>query len=81
MSSSKNIEISKTSFLSKSNSAFIEDMYIRFLEKDPSLPESWRSYFLSLGENIDIITKEIKGPTWNPRPKKIIIIITVREIK
>tara|TARA_B100000700_G_scaffold325035_1_gene432718 strand:+ start:1114 stop:4005 length:2892 start_codon:yes stop_codon:yes gene_type:complete len=73
MSSSKNIEISKTSFLSKSNSAFIEDMYIRFLEKDPSLPESWRSYFLSLGENIDIITKEIKGPTWNPRPKKIII--------
>jgi 2-oxoglutarate dehydrogenase complex, dehydrogenase (E1) component, and related enzymes len=53
MSSSKNIEISKTSFLSKSNSAFIEDMYIRFLEKDPSLPESWRSYFLSLGENID----------------------------
>ncbi len=71
MSSSKNIEIAKTSFLNKSNSTFIEEMYLRFIEKDPSLPESWKSYFNSLGEDIEVITKEIKGPTWSPKSKKI----------
>jgi len=40
MSSSKNLEYEKTSFLNKSNSAFIEEMYIRFIQKDPNLPES-----------------------------------------
>ena len=48
MSSSKNLEYKKSSFLSKSNSAFIEEMYIRFIEKDPNLPESWKKYFETL---------------------------------
>ena len=34
MSSSKNLEFKKTSFLSKSNSAFIEQMYLKFINKD-----------------------------------------------
>ena len=71
MSSSKNLEIAKGSFLSKSNSTFIEEMYLRFLEKDPSLPVSWKSYFVSLGEEIDTVVKEIEGPTWKPNKKKI----------
>ena len=71
MSSSKNLEIAKGSFLSKSNSVFIEEMYLRFLEKDPSLPVSWKSYFVSLGEEIDTVVKEIEGPTWKPNKKKI----------
>ena len=33
MSSSKNLEYKKTSFLSKSNSSFIEEMYINILKK------------------------------------------------
>ena len=60
MSSSKNIEFEQTSFLSKSNSAFIEDMYQKFIEKDPNLPESWKSYFETLGDDFDLIIKEIK---------------------
>jgi len=31
MSSSKNLEFQKTAFLNKSNSAFIEEMYLRFV--------------------------------------------------
>jgi len=38
MTSSKNIEFKKTSFLNKSNNAFIEEMYIKYIEKDPNLP-------------------------------------------
>ena len=45
MSSSKNLEVKKTAFLNKSNSAFIEEMYKKFVNNDPSLPDSWKNYF------------------------------------
>ena len=51
MSPPKNLEYKKTSFLSKSNSSFIEEMYIKYIEKDPSLPVSWENYFKSLNED------------------------------
>ena len=71
MSSSKNLEYKKTSFLNKSNSAFIEQMYLKFINKDADLPESWRNYFLDIGEEIDLVVSEINGPTWSPQKKKI----------
>ena len=71
MSSSKNLEYKKTSFLNKSNSAFIEQMYIKFVNKDLDLPESWRNYFLDIGDEIDLIVSEINGPSWDPKKKKI----------
>ena len=71
MSSSKNIEFEQTSFLSKSNSAFIEDMYLKYIEKDPNLPKSWKKYFETLGEDLDLIIREIEGPSWNKNKKKI----------
>ena len=71
MSSSKNLEYKKTSFLNKSNSAFIEQMYLKFINKDSDLPESWRNYFLDIGDEIDLAVKEINGPTWSPQKKKI----------
>ena len=75
MSSLKNLEYGKTSFLSKSNSSFIEEMYLRFIEKDPTLPESWKDYFKSLGEDLTSVAKEIEGPTWQPNRKEININI------
>ena len=48
MSVSKNLEYKKTSFLNKSNNAFIEQMYVKFINKDPSLPEGWKEYFLDI---------------------------------
>jgi 2-oxoglutarate dehydrogenase E1 component len=75
MSSLKNLEIAKTSFLNKSNSSFIEEMYLRFIEKDSTLPESWKDYFESLGEDLASVAKEIEGPTWQPNRKEININI------
>ncbi len=71
MSSSRNLEYKKTSFLSKNNSAFIEQMYLKFINKDSDLPESWKKYFLEIGEEVDVIAKEINGPSWSPIKKKI----------
>ena len=69
MSSSKNIEYKKTAFLSKSNNAFIDKMYMKFVKNDPTLPESWKSYFNEIDEELDVIVKEINGPSWSPSKK------------
>ena len=69
MSSSKNLEFEKTSFLSKSNSAFIEQMYLKFINKDKDLPESWQSYFEGMSEDLSMIAKEINGPSWGIKKK------------
>ena len=71
MSSSKNNEYKKNSFLTKSNSVFIEQMYVRFLNKEPDLPESWKKYFLEIGEDLNTVAKEINGPSWRPAQNKI----------
>ena len=69
MSSSKNLEFKKTAFLNKSNSAFIEEMYLKFVNNDPELPDSWRKYFREVGDEDDIIVNEINGPSWSPSKK------------
>ncbi len=71
MSSSKNLEYKKTSFLNKSNSAFIEQMYVKYINNDPNLPESWKKYFIDIGDDINSIVKEVNGPSWSPRKNKI----------
>ena len=73
MSSSKNLEFEKTGFLSKSNSAFIEQMYLKFLNNDPNLPDSWKNYFEEIGDEADIIVNEINGPSWSPKKNKVFI--------
>ena len=54
MSASKNLEFEKTSFLNKSNSAFIERMYLKFVNKDVDLPESWKNYFEGIDEELNL---------------------------
>ncbi len=71
MSASKNLEYEKTSFLNKSNSAFIERMYLKFVNKDADLPDSWKDYFEGIGDELNIIAKEINGPSWGPKKNKI----------
>ena len=71
MSSSKNLEYKKTSFLNKSNSAFIEQMYVKYVNNDPNLPESWKKYFIDIGDDINSIVKEVNGPSWSLRKNKI----------
>ena len=70
MSSSKNLDTKKTSFLNKSNSEFIEQMYLKFIKNDPELPQSWKDYFKDLDEETNLVIKEINGPSWQ-RTKKI----------
>ena len=61
MSSSKNLEYEKTSFLSKSNSTFIEEMYIRFIEKDRESFLAWaRESWVCIVCNLHVV-HSVKG--------------------
>ena len=40
----------KTSFLSKSNSAFIESLYLKYINSDSELPQGWKEFFDGLGD-------------------------------
>ena len=67
MSAEKNLNLKKTSFLSQNNSTFIEHMYIKYVNNDPSLPESWKKYFQELNEDASAIIKDINGPSWSKK--------------
>jgi len=80
MSGSKNLEYEKNSFLNKSNNAFIEQMYLKYINKDEDLPDSWKEYFEGIGDEIRNIAKEINGPSWGPKKNKINIDELQRKI-
>jgi 2-oxoglutarate dehydrogenase E1 component len=55
-------------------------MYLKFINKDKDLPESWQNYFESIGEELNIIAKEINGPSWGPSKSKVDIDELQRKI-
>ena len=59
MSSSKNLEFEKTSFLSKSNSAFIEQMYLKFIIKIKIFLKVGKDYFEGMSEDLSMIAKKL----------------------
>ena len=70
----------KTSFLSKSNSAFIESMYLKYISNNPQLPQGWKEFFDGLGEEKKYILNEIQGPSWAPNKINIKKIIDQEKI-
>ena len=62
-----NTILEKTSFLHGSNSPFIEELYLNYLQNPKSIPQSWADFFDGLGEDQEAIKKEILGPSWSPR--------------
>ena len=62
-----NLIYEKTSFLSKNNNAFIEEMYLKYINADENLPDSWKEFFDNLGETKEDIYNELKGPSWSPK--------------
>ena len=70
MSSSKNKIFETTSFLSGSNSSYIDELYEKFVNDPNSIQESWREFFLGLAENKEIIKKNSQGASWSPEKIK-----------
>ena len=72
MDSNKNNKIfEKTSFLQGTNSPFIEELYLQYIDNPKNVPQSWAEFFDGLNEEQEIIKKEILGPSWAPKKKYI----------
>ena len=56
----------KTSFLQGGNSAFIKELYLKYLNNPKSIPQSWIEFFDGLDEDQEIIKKEILGTKLGP---------------
>ena len=69
----------KTSFLSKSNNAFIESLYLKYINSDSELPQGWKEFFDGLGDEKKNILNEIQGPSW--APEKINISKIIDQVK
>ena len=46
-------------------------MYLKFINKEADLPESWKDYFEGIGDELNIVAKEINGPSWGPKKNKV----------
>ena len=68
----------RTSFLEGSNSDFIEELYLKYVNNPETVPQSWREFFVGLNEDSQIIRTEIQGPSWAPKKitklQKLIIL-------
>ena len=70
-----NTIFNKTSFLEGSNSSFIEELYLKYINNPEDVPQSWREFFDGLDEDQQIIQTEIQGPSWSPKKNNISQII------
>jgi 2-oxoglutarate dehydrogenase E1 component len=60
-------QLDRTSFLYGTNSAFIEELYARYLADPQSVDESWRQFFAALGDEFAVVEAEKRGPSWQKR--------------
>ena len=51
----------KTSFLEGSNSSFIEELYLKYINDPEDVPQSWREFFDGLDEDQKIKIMSLSG--------------------
>ncbi len=56
--------LEQTSFLGSSNSAFIEEMYARYLADPASVDAGWQQFFAGLGDDAATLQAERAGAPW-----------------
>ena len=74
-----NIIFEKTSFLQGSNSPFIKELYLQYLNIPHTVRQSWREFFDGLNEDKEDIQKEILGPSWAPKKNNTLKTSTVEK--
>jgi len=77
VSNRNNIIFEQTSFLQGSNSTFIKELYLKYLENPKAIPQSWREFFDGLDEDKEDVQKEILGPSWARKKNNNLNIKTI----
>ncbi|MBI1386036.1 MAG: 2-oxoglutarate dehydrogenase E1 component [Rhizobiales bacterium] len=61
-----NEAFARTSFLSGTNAAYIDELFQRFQENPGSVDESWRAFFASMQDVAPLPNGDGHGPSWTP---------------
>ena len=62
----------RSSFLYGANSAFIEDLFERFVQDPQSVDESWRTFFAELSAEQREVLREVTGASWAPKRTRVV---------
>jgi 2-oxoglutarate dehydrogenase E1 component len=62
----------RSSFLASANSAFVEDLYARYVENPQAVSETWREFFDGLEDEAPTVLKSLEGASWAPRGRRIV---------
>jgi 2-oxoglutarate dehydrogenase E1 component len=63
-------DISDSSILTGANSAFIQDLYAKWLQDAGSVDGDWASFFGGLNDDAHAVLKEHYGASWAPKAKR-----------
>ena len=61
-----NKPVDRLSFLSGASTAFVEQLYARFLADPEAVDASWQAFFASLGDDVATVTAQQRGASWAP---------------
>ena len=62
----------QSSFLASANSAFVEDLYVRYLDNPQNVSSQWREFFDGLEDEAPAVLKSLEGASWAPRGRRVI---------
>jgi len=58
-----------------------EPFDFEYLKDSKSIPQSWKEFFDGLGEDQEIVKKEILGPSWSPAKNNNLEILKILNLK
>src|SRR5690606_3562523 len=64
------MQFGRTAFLYGANSAFIEELYQRYLKDPNSVEPSWRQFLAELGDDAATLEAERRGASWSARDRR-----------
>ncbi len=62
----------RDTFLASANSAFVEELYARYLADPSSVDPEWARFFADLSDDAPSVAKELSGASWAPSVARVI---------
>ncbi len=65
-------QLVSSSFLAGANSAFVEELYARYLNNPQSVDGEWQDFFAGLEDEAPSVARALAGASWSPRKDRIV---------
>ena len=65
--------LERTTFLASGNSAFIEELYARYLADPSAVDPQWAAFFAGFEDDAQLVRKELRGASWAPRATRVVM--------